>query len=86
MADIRGPGARYVVGHSQREQDEKPENGGDHGDHRQLGAVAQVHEEQHDESALDSRNEQRQNDVEDTEFKPRCEDRDGCPQHQDGPD
>jgi len=85
MAQVRGPGARDVVGHGEPKQNEKPEYGGNDGNHRQLGAVAQVHKEQHNQSAFDGRNQQRQNDVEHTEFKPRCENRDGRPQHQDCP-
>ena len=77
MAQVRGPGARDVVGHGEREQDEEPEDGSDDGNHRELGAVAQVHEEEHDQSAFDGGNQQRHNDVEDTQFKGCRENRDG---------
>ena len=59
VARVSGPRARDVVGHGEREQNEQPEDGGDDGDHRELGAVAQVHKEEYDQRAFDGGNQQR---------------------------
>ena len=78
--------AGHVIRQCEREHDEEPEERRDHRHHGQLGAVTQVHEEEHDQSTLDGGNQQRHDDVEDAQVDRGREYRQAGAHHQRGPD
>lgn len=71
------PGPAYVIGHGHGDQYDEGEEAGCQRKLGELRAVANVHEEQHDERALDDRDAEGSDRVEDPQLKVRYADSEG---------